>query len=298
VFVGVSLRRLSVFGTQSTVQHSERIEGDAAACLLTAGVDVQDDRLAVTVWGWGRGECAWCVGWTELMGDPVTEEPWKALDDVLAQSWPHANGGTLRIVMAAVDTGGHRTQAAYSYVRQRRRQVMAVKGANRPGQPVVATRPSLVDVHWNGQKIPNGAQLWTIGTDTAKGELFARLALPDGPRSIHFACDLPIDFYAQLTAERRVTRYVRGLARQEWTLPRGARNEALDCLVYAYAAALRLGIARANWDKLEAAVAPRTDSPPPSVGTEVRSPWVNAGLEESPPPHSAVIRSRWMEQFR
>jgi phage terminase large subunit GpA-like protein len=167
---------------------------------------VQDDRLAVAVWGWGRGETAWCLGWTEL----------------------------------------------------------------------IATRPSLVDVHWNGRKVPHGAQLWTVGTDTAKAELYARLALPEGPRSVHFAADLPLDFYVQLTAERRVTRYHRGVARQEWILPPGARNEALDCLVYAYAAALRVGLARADWDRLEGAVAAPADGPPASTPTEVRSPWVSA----------------------
>jgi phage terminase large subunit GpA-like protein len=245
------------------------------ACLLTAGVDVQDDRLAVAVWAWGRGETAWCIGWTELLGDPVTDEPWKALDDLLGRRWPHENGGTLTVAMTAVDTGGHRTQAVYSYARQRTRTAMAVKGASRPGQPVIATRPSLVDVHFNGRKVPNGAQLWTVGTDTAKAELYARLALADGPRSVHFAADLPLDFYAQLTAERRVTRYHRGVARQEWVLPSGARNEAEDALVYAYAAALRLGLARADWDRLEAAVAaPETATPP--AATEVTSPWVSA----------------------
>jgi phage terminase large subunit GpA-like protein len=154
---------------------------------------------------------------------------------------------------------------------------MAVKGANRPGQPVLATRPSLVDVHWNGRKVPNGAQLWTVGTDTAKAELYARLALVDGPRSVQFVAGLPLDFYEQLTAERRVTRYHRGVARQEWTLPSGARNEALDAAVYAYAAALRIGLARVDWDRLEAAVASAAQGvPPASAPTEVRSPWVSA----------------------
>lgn len=247
----------------------------ADASLLTAGVDVQDDRLAIALWAWGRGETAWCVGWTELLGDPVTEDVWRALDELLGGRWPHANGATLSIAMTAIDTGGHRTQAVYAYARQRPRTVMAVKGASRPGQPVIATRPSLVDVHWNGRKVPNGAQLWTVGTDTAKAEIYARLALADGPRSIHFAADLPLDFYAQLTAERRLTRYVRGVARQEWVCPNGVRNEAIDATVYAYAAALRIGLARADWDKLETGVmVPKTVTPP--AATEVQSPWVSA----------------------
>ena len=245
----------------------------AGASLLTAGVDVQDDRLAVAVWGWGRGEVAHCVGWAELPGDPVSDDVWRALDDVLERRWPHAGGGTLPVAMAAIDTGGHRTQAVYHYVRQHPRTTMAVKGANRPGQPVIGTRPALMDVHWNGQKVRHGVQLWTIGTDTAKGELYARLRLVDGPRSVQFAADLPLDFYAQLTAERRVTRYHRGVARHEWTVPRGVRNEALDATVYAYAAALRLGLARADWDRWEAAI---TADDAPTLPAAVPSPFVEA----------------------
>ncbi len=248
----------------------------APASLLVAAVDTQDDRLAVGLWAWGRGETAWCIGWTELLGDPITDDVWRQLDELLGRRWPHAHGGTLGVAMAAVDTGGHRTQAVYGYARQHPRTVMAVKGASRPGQPVIGTRPSLVDVHWNGRKIPNGVQLWTIGTDTAKAELYARMRLADGPRSIQFSADLPLDFYAQLTAERRVTRYLRGVARKEWMLPSGARNEALDVFVYAYAAALRVGLTRADWDRLEIAVASPDGAAPPTAPTSVPSPFVSA----------------------
>ena len=72
-------------------------------------------------------------------------------------------------------------------------------------------------------------------------------------------------------AVRRVTRYTRGVTRSEWTLPSGARNEAIDSAVYAYAAGLRIGLARAAWNRLEAAA--RTDEmAPPSPGIHVDSP--------------------------
>src|SRR5262249_36629063 len=134
----------------------------AGASLLTAGVDVQDDRLAVLLVAWGRGEIAWCVGWAELIGDPVSEAPWSALTDLLTRAWPRDGGGTVPVAMTAIDTGGHRTQATYAYVREHARSTMAVKGANRPAQPVIATRPALVDVNWNGRRIPQGVQLWTV----------------------------------------------------------------------------------------------------------------------------------------
>ena len=199
--------------------------------LLTAGVDVQDDRLAVALWAWGRGETAWCVGWTELLGDPISEAVWRALDELLARRWPHASGATLPIAMTAIDTGGHRTQAVYAYVRAARAHRHGREGR----EPARTTRHRHAARRWSTSTSTAGRSRTACSCgpsarDTAKAELYARLALAEGPRSVHFAADLPLDFYVQLTAERRVTRYVRGVARQEWTpaerrTQRGARHD-------------------------------------------------------------------------
>jgi phage terminase large subunit GpA-like protein len=44
------------------------------------------------------------------------------------------------------------------------------------------------------------------------------------------------EYFDQLTAEKKYTRYHHGYPKQEWRKPPTARNEALDCRVYAYAA--------------------------------------------------------------
>jgi phage terminase large subunit GpA-like protein len=81
---------------------------------------------------------------------------------------------------------------------------------------------------------------------------------------VHFPAALTADFYEQLTAERQVTRYTKGVARLEWIKAPGKRNEALDTLVYSYAAAHRAGLARftaGTWQTLAARpVAPTTTS--------------------------------------
>jgi phage terminase large subunit GpA-like protein len=51
------------------------------------------------------------------------------------------------------------------------------------------------------------------------------------------------EYFKQITAEQLVTKLVKGYRRHEWQKMR-ERNEALDCRVYARAAAGRIGIDR------------------------------------------------------
>jgi phage terminase large subunit GpA-like protein len=233
-----------------------------AALILTAGVDVQGDRLEIVVKGWGRGEESWLIGYEQIFGDPAQEgtgSVWERLSDLLDRAWPHAGGSTLRIVAAGIDTGGHHTHEVYRYCRAReRRHTIAVKGHSVAGKPILG-RPSQVDINWRGKVIKQGVQLWLVGTDTAKSVLYNRLRLEAaGPGYLHFPVGLPDNYYDQLTAERRVTRFVKGFARSEWVKADSARNEALDCEVYAYAAAIYAGVSRANWERLEQVLAPKT----------------------------------------
>jgi phage terminase large subunit GpA-like protein len=67
--------------------------------------------------------------------------------------------------------------------------------------------------------------------------------------------DATVEYFEQLTAEKQVLRYSRGgFPVREWVKKPSARNEALDCLVYAYAA-LNLMYQRYDrrtiWDQLE-----------------------------------------------
>lgn len=88
---------------------------------ITAGVDMQPDRLEVEIVGWGTGEESWSLGYVVIWGDPLTPDPWDALDDLLAETWLHESGAVLPISAACLDTGGAKgnTQAAYDYARGR-----------------------------------------------------------------------------------------------------------------------------------------------------------------------------------
>lgn len=221
--------------------------------ILTAGVDVQDNRLAVVIRAWGRAEESWLICWTEIYGDPGQPQVWTDLDNLLSLPFSHASGQELHIVSTAVDSGGHHAQDVYNFVRRRSPRCIAIKGASSTGKPIIS-HPTSVDITWRGEKIPNGVQLWTVGTDVAKGVIYSRLKITaPGPGFYHFPIGVEEQYFIQLTAEKHVTRYVKGFPRMEWVMA-GPRNEALDCEVYCYAAAARAGISHFDWDRLEKAV--------------------------------------------
>jgi phage terminase large subunit GpA-like protein len=232
----------------------------AGGLFLTAGVDVQDDRLAVVIVAWGRGEESWRVYWGELYGDP--SQPggvWAQLDDLLTRGYDHESGALLHVTGAAVDSG-HCTHHVYNYVRTRAPRVVAVKGMGQLGRPII-TRPSHQDVQYKGSVIKNGVQLWPVGTDGAKRQVYHRLKITEpGPGCLHFPIGLPEEYYEQLAAEKLVTRYKHGVPYTEWIQLR-PRNEAIDCEVYAYAAAIRAGMGRLDWTKLEDGLALRAGIP-------------------------------------
>ncbi|MFJ3259855.1 phage terminase large subunit family protein [Pseudomonas sp. NPDC086581] len=215
------------------------------ALMLTAAVDVQGNRLELMVIAWGIGMERWVVDHQVIMGDPADARTWAALDERLQARYLHPAGPSLPILATAVDSGGHHTDEVYQFCRVRRwRNVFAVKGASKPGRPVIAQRPSRVDVTWRGQVERNGAELWIVGTDTAKDWIYNRYSLDSGPGALHFARDLPDDFFPQCVAERKVARYIKGHKRVEWVKGKAERNEALDLQVYNLAMAHYLGIHR------------------------------------------------------
>lgn len=133
-----------------------------------------------------------------------------------------------------------------------------------PAAPVIG--PTYVDVSEGGKKLRRGARLWTIAVATFKSETYRylRLAAPTdeeieaGARYpagyVHLPRGTEAEWVKQLVAEQLVTvNTKRGFTRLEWQKLR-ERNEALDCRVYARAAAWIAGSDRwteAMWRDLE-----------------------------------------------
>jgi phage terminase large subunit GpA-like protein len=243
---------------------------------LTAGVDVQKDRIEVEVVAWGRGKESWSVDYRVIEGDTARTEVWAKLDAVLARDSPHASGQTLPIRVMCVDAG-YATQDVYAWVRQhpqaswgpagaaarQPRTAVAVKGRDQD----TALLLSVSRADAGGKR--RGLRVWSVGTPVAKGELYRWLklewpteeALDAGASFPPGACHFPQygeEYFKQLTAERLVTRIVKGFPRGSWEKEPGRRNEALDCRVYARAAAAIYGLDRfkeRHWQRMEEALA-------------------------------------------
>lgn len=230
---------------------------------LTAGVDVQKDRLEIEIVAWGRNRESWSVDYRVLPGDPVKPDVWQKLDFILAETFTHDSQTQMSIVRLAIDTG-YATQEVYDWVRrQSPDRVLAVKGVERLGASIGT--PTHIDVTTNGKRKRRGLLVWPVGASFGKSELYGCLR-KDRPTDEQLAegglfpsgyCHFPKygeEYFKQLTAERLVTiNDRRGFPRREWRKMR-ERNEALDCRIYARAAAASVGIDRMNedaWEKLE-----------------------------------------------
>lgn len=229
------------------------LEVPAGGYLLCAGVDTHPNRLDVVVKAFGPGEESWALYWGSIWGDPDVPQTWIQLDDILYRPYKHASGADMHILSMSVDTGGHNTQAVYNYCRLRAPKVIAVKGSNTRGKPIVS-KPTKQDVDVGGKVIKGGVELWNVGTDLAKGTIYNRLKLPEaGPGYCHFPIGLEDEYYRQLTAEKLVKRYVKGFQAYEWVNTRAA-NHALDCEVYCLHSAYRLGMQTMNWASMARAL--------------------------------------------
>jgi phage terminase large subunit GpA-like protein len=195
--------------------------------ILTAGVDVQDDRLQCLVKGWGKDDESWLVDFGTIFGSPAKGQVWTELDDYLQTEWLHTLGVKLSVVAACIDSGGHFTQNVYEYVKPRQQnRIYAVKGFAGTGRPIVG-KPS------KGNRFR--VSLFPVGVDTAKELVFARLQIDTfGSGYMHFNKKCDEEYFKQLTAEKQVTKFNRGFPTKVWVKIR-SRNEALDCEVYSLA---------------------------------------------------------------
>lgn len=226
----------------------QRRETYEAACpegvlVLTAAIDVQDNRLEVEIDGWGHDEENWSIEKRVFPGCPAQPLVWKDVTDWLSRKRQHVYGIALRVECVVVDTGGHHTKEAYWFVRRYRGRCYAIKGSNQQGAPLVPPRPTR----------PRGASvhLYHVGTVAAKDTLFSRLKLTEpGPGYIHFP-DRPEydeEHFAQLAAEEKRNRYDRGVLTGYFYKKTRARNEALDLKVYNLAA---INLLNPNYAALE-----------------------------------------------
>lgn len=217
--------------------------------VLTAGVDVQKDRLECEVVAWGPGRESWSVDYTVLVGDTSKEDVWNDLAIHIERTFEAEDGQHLPISMIAVDSG-YNTQEVYRFCKKyTSSRVIPVKGREDLLQPL--SQPKPVDIKDKRGKVNRrGMKVWGVGVNVLKQELYGWLKIEvtqnekgDRLPFCHFP-QYDEEFFKQLCAERLLMKKdKKGYTVYEWTKDR-ERNEALDCRIYARAASIVMGIDR------------------------------------------------------
>nr|DAH73242.1 MAG TPA: terminase large subunit [Caudoviricetes sp.] len=203
--------------------------------VLTAGVDVQDDRFEVEVVGWGVGKESWGIRYQKIFGDMLKDQVWEDLDNFLLSTFHKKDGTALRIIAACIDSGGHHTDQVYRFTKKRyERRVFAIKGKGGAEVPYIRNPTTS-----NRVKTP----LFIIGVDAGKSMLYQRLKVESkGPNYCHFPANEEAGYtetyFKGLTSEKMVVRFRKGRSVVVWEVKDSAhkRNEPLDLRNYATAA--------------------------------------------------------------
>jgi phage terminase large subunit GpA-like protein len=219
--------------------------------VLTAGVDVQKDRIECEVVGWGKDHESWSIDYRVFEGSPGIEittdqddgdediEPlsdvWDDLATFLMSPFTGTAGQAFRVQCVAVDSG-YLSTIVYKFCHKyAKKRWFPVKGMSDPFKPIIS-KPTAVGRNQNEK-----CRMFPLGTNAAKDDIFAAFKVEKpGPAYCHFPDRQPYNEEAhmrQLCSERMVT-HVRGgrSYRVYEKVGPNVRNEALDIRVYAIAA--------------------------------------------------------------
>lgn len=243
--------------------------------ILTGAVDVQDDRLEIELLGWGDDAETWSIEYKVIYGDLSTKAPWDELKSYLSQSFDHPTFGEMSIRATCIDTGGHFTRNAYAFTRELPR-VFAIKGVSGMGKPFVG-RPSRNNI--------GKVQLFPVGVDTIKEVVTARLRVNEQGTGgyCHFPHTYDDKYFRGITAEKLMTRFVKGRKRTEW-VPIYKRNEPFDLRVYNTAAleilnvdlnAQRKGLMQQVMSAIPDETPPAAEEPYVPVAKRAKKSWAN-----------------------
>ena len=217
----------------------------ADVCFLTAGVDIQGNRIELEIVGWCKGRRTYSIDYRVLLGDTTKPEVWEELSKVVSEQWEHADGGAMPLSMMAVDSGFNTTHVYDFCMKFDYTRVIPMKGKDTLNN-ILVSPPRAVHIMRNGKKM-EGMKVWHVNTGMIKSEFYGFLRLeqkednsyPDG--YCHFP-EYDRHYFRMLTAEElRMSLDRKGFRKYEWH-KKYERNEALDCRVYARAAAAVLNI--------------------------------------------------------
>ncbi|MEM0952270.1 MAG: phage terminase large subunit family protein [Cyanobacteria bacterium P01_H01_bin.74] len=207
--------------------------------VLTAGVDIQSDRLECEVKGWGEHEESWGIGYYIIPGSPHERSVWVDLEKILFKKYANSDGVQFDISLTCIDSG-YLTQIVYEFCHKNRvRNVLPVKGRAQEGLPAI---PGFNFI----EKLKKTREITPIilGVNGIKSIIYHRLTLvQSGFGYYHFPKKYTKEYFEQLTAEEKITEK----GEVKWKKIR-ARNEVLDIAVYNYAA---IKLVNPDWEKLK-----------------------------------------------
>jgi phage terminase large subunit GpA-like protein len=202
-----------------------------AVILLTAGADVQGDRIECEVLGHTADGRTYSIDYMVVNGDTkdlATFEEWKELLFV-NNEYVREDGIRLYPSSTLIDSG-YNTKIVYAFCeRNKRLKINASKGIAGPRAMIAYSRS------------PYGASFYKVGVDIFKEQIYNNLQISDENKEGY--CFFPHgrdqDYFIQLcqsetrvsTVDNRGQRYFHYVKKNK-NMP----NEALDCRVYAMAA--------------------------------------------------------------
>lgn len=222
---------------------------------LTAGVDVQKDRLELEIVGWARGKRSYSIDYRILQGDTAAIEVWDALAEIVNETWKRADGLQMKLRIMAVDSG-YNTNFVYNFCRRFSiNQVVPVKGGH-DSMTSIFMAPKPVDITKAGKKVGK-IKVYMLGVSIIKQELYGWLRQESNEEGRVPAgwCAFPgytEDYFKQLVSEKYIKTIVKGYAKYVWQPEANVRQEALDCRVYNRGAAAIAGMDRwsdEQWDR-------------------------------------------------
>lgn len=223
---------------------------------LTAGVDVQRDRIEMEIKAWCKRKVNYSIDYRTFWGDPSEEEVWKNVDAALEEKWISEDNRVIPLRLMVIDSSDQ-TQSVYAFCRKYdMNRVVPIKG--RSELPTTYANPKPVDVIAKGGGVVGRVHLYTIGVSIIKDEIYGwmrKIKKPDAAEDPIGYCYFPQyseAHFKQITAEeKRIVVNKKGYKEYKWTLPPHRRNEALDCFVYNRAGAAILQMDRfkeEDWD--------------------------------------------------
>jgi phage terminase large subunit GpA-like protein len=213
--------------------------------VVTAGTDVQKDRIECEVVAWGMFDENWSLDYVVFYGDTSDlgdreglnsqgkPTVWRLLDEFLMKKYRHESGHPMGIECVTVDAN-YMSEPANIFCRVREdRRIFPLKGKYGWGEGYYR-RP---------KKRHERYRTWSFlaFVDELKSKTYSMLRVEEpGPGYCHFPKreTYSEEHFKNMTSESLKTKIVSGKKRLGWELPAGARNEQLDCRNYAYTAYL------------------------------------------------------------